>query len=260
MPASTRATLDPDPATTDAICSSRGAGVLSNVSARFSAWYAREAASPGYDAVLRIPALAYFALLIGSQINGLADLLATVPERASTGFAMTVSARLAFIAFLAFQCGLTLFRTRVRGRAAGLRPRAAAILGSVFTFALVLLPRAAPSLAWDATSVGLILVGDLLAAGVLLWLGRSFSTMPEARRLVVKGPYHFIRHPLYAAEEIAIIGVYVQFRSLPALVLLAIHFALQVERMRQEERVLSRQFPEYAGYMQRTARIVPGIF
>jgi len=44
----------------------------------------------------------------------------------------------------------------------------------------------------------------------VLHLGKSFSIMPQARRLVIGGPYRFVRHPLYFAEELAVIGVLIQ--------------------------------------------------
>jgi len=37
--------------------------------------------------------------------------------------------------------------------------------------------------------------------------------MAEARRLVTSGPYRLVRHPLYLAEELAVVGIFVQ--SLP---------------------------------------------
>ena len=109
-------------------------------------------------------------------------------------------------------------------------------------------------------SASLSAVGALLTAIVVLRLGRSFSTMPEARRLVTEGAYRIVRHPLYAVEEIAIIGVFLQFRSLPAAAIVLVHLAFQIERMRNEEKVLTQSFPEYTDYARRTARLVPGVY
>jgi len=35
--------------------------------------------------------------------------------------------------------------------------------------------------------------------------------MPEARKLVTRGAYRFVRHPLYVAEEVAIIGTFLLY-------------------------------------------------
>jgi protein-S-isoprenylcysteine O-methyltransferase Ste14 len=84
--------------------------------------------------------------------------------------------------------------------------------------------------------------------------------MAEARRLVTSGPYRFVRHPLYLAEELAIIGISMQFFSLSTAFVLAVQIAFQLRRMRNEEAVLTESFAEYAAYRQRTARLLPGIY
>lgn len=84
--------------------------------------------------------------------------------------------------------------------------------------------------------------------------------MPEARKLVTAGLYSSIRHPLYLAEAVATLGVFLQYRSLAAALLVAAQFAVQLWRMYEEEKVLEAQFPDYAAYRARTARLVPGVY
>jgi protein-S-isoprenylcysteine O-methyltransferase Ste14 len=84
--------------------------------------------------------------------------------------------------------------------------------------------------------------------------------MPEARRLVVEGPYALVRHPLYLAEEIAVLGLFIQFASVWTAIVLIIHVLLQFERMRYEETVLSATFPDYREYAARTARLIPALY
>jgi protein-S-isoprenylcysteine O-methyltransferase Ste14 len=109
-------------------------------------------------------------------------------------------------------------------------------------------------------STVLILAGSGAALYTLAQLGRSFSMMAEARRLVTWGPYRYVRHPLYVAEELAIIGLFMQFASVWSALVLAVHIAFQLRRMHNEETVLADIFPEYAAYRQRTARLLPGIY
>jgi protein-S-isoprenylcysteine O-methyltransferase Ste14 len=111
-----------------------------------------------------------------------------------------------------------------------------------------------------AVSAGLSLGGTVAATYVLFRLGRSFSIMPEARALVTTGPYRHIRHPLYLADFVASLGVMLQFAQPWAAALTAANLALQLWRMRYEERVLSRAFPDYAAYAARTWRLVPGLY
>ena len=46
----------------------------------------------------------------------------------------------------------------------------------------------------------LVIGGTAFGVWGLLYLRHSFSIIPEARRLVVGGPYRIVRHPLYFAE------------------------------------------------------------
>jgi len=113
---------------------------------------------------------------------------------------------------------------------------------------------------WDSLSTVLILIGTTMAILAVLELGRSMSIMPEARKLVTGGLYVRIRHPLYLAEEIAVLGFCLQFRSWQAVPILMVHLYLQIRRMDWEEGILAKAFPGYAAYKQRTRRLVPGLY
>lgn len=230
------------------------------VYANISQWYRGVAQSSLYDAVSRLPAIFYFALLLSVQMGQLVrDLVATTRD----GDAMALSsilARLAVAALIVTMASLTIQRHRPVARAEGLMPRLTAVLGSVFFFAIVLLPRAEPDMTFDIASLVLIAAGNIATLAVVTTLGRSFSTMAEARSLVVTGPYRFVRHPLYAAEQIALVGMFLQYRSLPAAALLVAQMGLQLKRMANEEAVLETAFPEYTEYRRHTARILPGIY
>ena len=84
--------------------------------------------------------------------------------------------------------------------------------------------------------------------------------MAEARRLVTNGPYGSIRHPLYLGEAISMLGLTLQYLSPLALLIMALQFFFQFERMRNEEQVLTALFPEYEAYRGRTARLIPGLY
>jgi len=94
----------------------------------------------------------------------------------------------------------------------------------------------------------------------LIRLGRSFSIMAESRQLVTTGPYQFVRHPLYLTEEIALVGVFLQYASPWTVLLLLVQIAFQLRRMYNEELVLTAHFPEYAAYQRTTARLIPGVY
>jgi protein-S-isoprenylcysteine O-methyltransferase Ste14 len=111
---------------------------------------------------------------------------------------------------------------------------------------------------------GLLLAGDLVALASYAWLlasvlalGKCFGILPEARGLVRRGPYRFVRHPVYAGELGAVVGFTIGAPTLWNLFVLLAFYAAQSVRMRLEEKALTREFPEYADYAAVTPRLVP---
>jgi protein-S-isoprenylcysteine O-methyltransferase Ste14 len=152
-------------------------------------------------------------------------------------------------------------RLRPIRRASGAWPCAAAILGGFLMLGLLLLDqRTDLPLAAQAAASLLILVGNGFAVYVLTYLGRSFSILPESRRLVTSGPYQVVRHPLYLAEAVATLGVFVEFLSPLALLLLVAQFSMQMVRMCYEENVLRETFPEYNMYSRNSWRLIPMVY
>ena len=144
--------------------------------------------------------------------------------------------------------------------ALGFYPRFAAVVGTFLSVGFLLLPRQELSYALYLVSLLLVIAGTVFAISAVLVLGRSISLLPEARRLVTRGPYALVRHPLYLGEMIAVAGVALQYLSAEALLLLGLVSAFQLQRMKYEELVLFQIFPEYGNYMARTARLVPGVY
>ncbi|HEY1505797.1 MAG TPA: isoprenylcysteine carboxylmethyltransferase family protein [Stellaceae bacterium] len=155
----------------------------------------------------------------------------------------------------------TLMRRPALRRANGWKPRAVAAIGAFSIFGFGFLPPAQGlAIAWHLTAAILLLASAALATLVLPYLGRSFSLMSEARGLVTRGPYRFVRHPLYLVEELAAIAGFVEALSFAAGLLLALQIAFQIGRILNEEAVLEASFPDYARYKARTARVIPGIW
>lgn len=170
---------------------------------------------------------------------------------------LDLAAHVASLAFVLLLVAMTMFRLKPNSTAVGLEPKVSALAGTFAALTLAFLPLADLSPAWRIVSISLGLGGCLLSILALFWLGRSFSVMADARRLVTRGPYSIVRHPLYLSEEIATIGIMIGCISTAAVAIVAAHFAIQVRRMFNEERVLRRAFPEYAAYAAETPMIVP---
>jgi protein-S-isoprenylcysteine O-methyltransferase Ste14 len=105
-----------------------------------------------------------------------------------------------------------------------------------------------------------------LGIGLLAWafhsLGRHFSTtlvIKEGHTLVTSGPYHWVRHPMYAALSLTFGGFFLLSANwfvggTAALV----YGAVMVVRTPEEERMLLQQFgDEYRSYTERTGRFLP---
>jgi protein-S-isoprenylcysteine O-methyltransferase Ste14 len=114
------------------------------------------------------------------------------------------------------------------------------------------------------TPEGVVLAGDLVAVAFCVWLlvsvvflGRCFGVLPEARGLVTSGPYRFIRHPVYLGEIGACVGLAIAAPSPANGGALTALIIAQVVRMRLEERALTHAFPSYAAYAASTPRLVP---
>jgi protein-S-isoprenylcysteine O-methyltransferase Ste14 len=173
---------------------------------------------------------------------------------------LDIATRVASIAFIALVVGLTVMRLKPLRSADGWEPRFSALAGTFLSVALVALPQPDIGTALRVTSLVLIGVGWVLSAIVLLWLGRAFSVMAQARRLVTTGPYAIVRHPLYLCEEITVIGIALAHLSVEAVLIVAVQWMFQLRRMSNEEKVLGASFPECAAYTARTPKIIPTLF
>ncbi len=111
----------------------------------------------------------------------------------------------------------------------------------------------------------LLLPADLLTLAGLAWtiwsllsLRRSFSILPQARRLVTGGPYGLSRNPLYVGEVLASWAVFLPTIGWPVALALAVNVVLLLVRVRAEERVLGSTFgAEYVDYCRRVPRFLP---
>jgi protein-S-isoprenylcysteine O-methyltransferase Ste14 len=84
-------------------------------------------------------------------------------------------------------------------------------------------------------------------------LGKSLTPYPRPREsgeLVLKGPYRFLRHPIYAAGFLFFLGVGLS-SSLPATLGALALGALWWRKAEVEEAHLAARFPEYEDYRRR---------
>ncbi len=105
------------------------------------------------------------------------------------------------------------------------------------------------------------------AAGVgfAIWarhtLGTNWSgapTIKEGHELVETGPYRYVRHPIYTGILLGIIGAGIGSGQTKHLFVLAVVAALLWIKLKVEESLMRRQFPQaYPDYMRRTKALIP---
>jgi protein-S-isoprenylcysteine O-methyltransferase Ste14 len=80
----------------------------------------------------------------------------------------------------------------------------------------------------------------------------------QGHKLVERGPYRFIRHPIYSSILLMLFGTDLTINRLVGLASLLLFFIGFFIKLKQEERLLLRHFPEeYPGYKARTKMLVP---
>ena len=154
---------------------------------------------------------------------------------------------------------LIMLRPPAMAQASGLLPKGAAFVGTYLPWSITFFGRT------DAASLNLlsfacVMTGIIMMFVTIRHLGRSFSLVPQAHSVVQSGPYRWIRHPLYVAEEITVLGAVLQFLSPATVAILVMHVAIQICRIHYEEDLLRRTCPEYAAYEAGRWRVIPHVW
>jgi protein-S-isoprenylcysteine O-methyltransferase Ste14 len=214
-----------------------------------------------YDFLAAMPVIVWYSFSIANMAPAV---LRDIVEAQSNGLdvhaAVAVLSRAAGIAFISLALVLLAVRQPPKAKARGLVPRITAFAGAYLMVAVVWLPPQPPSFGLSMLSFALIFGGVCFSIFALSHLGRSFSLMPEARRLVTDGPYAVVRHPLYLGEAVSTLGLMLQYLSPLGVAIVALQLAFQIQRMKNEEAVLGSLFPEYEIYRMQTARLMPGLY
>ena len=123
---------------------------------------------------------------------------------------------------------------------------------------LRIVPHATPAAMAAAV---LCVIGLAFAVWARVTLGRNWSgvvTLKEGHELIERGPYRFVRHPIYTGILIMFFATALAVGHLAGFAATFLMFASFWIKLRDEEKLMLQQFPEqYAAYRQRTRRIVP---
>ena len=115
-------------------------------------------------------------------------------------------------------------------------------------------------LAPDAFTTVVSAIGLILVVAAKIALGRSFGLVPANRGIVVRGPYGFVRHPIYTGYLVTHVAFFFAHPTLWNAAVIIIGDGTLIARALMEERVLSRD-AKYAAYCRRVSwHLVPGVF
>ncbi|HEY6190737.1 MAG TPA: methyltransferase [Bacteroidota bacterium] len=117
----------------------------------------------------------------------------------------------------------------------------------------------------SSNPLGLSIQG--LAFGLMLWARVTFGRRsfhaganPTEGEMVTRGPYRYLRHPIYAAATYFILAGVFSHRSADAIAVAVLVVLCLVVRILLEEQFLKAAYPDYVEYSGRTKRIIPFVF
>jgi protein-S-isoprenylcysteine O-methyltransferase Ste14 len=84
-------------------------------------------------------------------------------------------------------------------------------------------------------------------------------TPKQDAALVETGLYKWIRHPIYSAVILGVLGSGLAHGHIVPLLMTIVFIVFFGVKARYEESMLRQVYPQYADYMKRTGRFIPGV-
>jgi protein-S-isoprenylcysteine O-methyltransferase Ste14 len=134
----------------------------------------------------------------------------------------------------------------------------------------VLIPALDRRFGWSEVPTSVVVLGNALIAISYVGFyfvfrentyGAATIRVEENQRVISTGPYAIVRHPMYAAALILMLGIPLALGSWWGLLALVPGVPALVWRILDEERLLKRDLPGYAEYTHSMRfRLIPGLF
>jgi isoprenylcysteine carboxyl methyltransferase (ICMT) family protein YpbQ len=194
---------------------------------------------------------------LGDCVLAASFMLAMLPAGREISFTIAGVANAVWLTGAAIMAVMSFARFAPRSVSVNLRTLAAS--GGMLILPCLMRP-IAPSTGALATA-GLIfeLLGIVITQVARVYMGRSFGILPANRGIVSKGPFRWIRHPIYFGWLILSIGYAMSFAIERNVLLIVATLPFMVCRINQEEAHLNAD-PEYRRYSSMVPyRLFPGV-
>jgi isoprenylcysteine carboxyl methyltransferase (ICMT) family protein YpbQ len=194
---------------------------------------------------------------LGDSALAVSFLLAMLPAGRELSFTLAGAANIVWLTGAAIMAVMSFARFAPRSATVNLRTIAAS--GAMLILPCFMRPidRSTGALA----TVGLVfeLCGVMLTQVARVYMGRSFGILPANRGIVSKGPFRWVRHPIYFGWLVLSIGYAMSYPNPGNIILIVAALPFMVWRIDQEEAHLSAD-TAYRGYMDHVRyRLLPGV-
>jgi protein-S-isoprenylcysteine O-methyltransferase Ste14 len=194
---------------------------------------------------------------LGDCVLAVSFLIAMLPAGRELSFSLAGAANIVWLTSAAIMAVMSFARFAPRSATVNLRTIAA-------SGAMLILPcfmRPIDRSTGPLATVGLVfeLCGVMLTQVARVYMGRSFGVLPANRGIVSKGPFRWVRHPIYFGWLILSIGYAMSYANPRNVILIVATLPFMVWRIDQEEAHLRADF-EYRRYMDHVRyRLLPGV-
>lgn len=194
---------------------------------------------------------------LGDCLLAASFIIAMLPAGREVKFSLAGAANVVWLTGAAIMAVMSFARFAPRSATVNLRTIAAS--GAMLILPCFMRPNNLSTGALATAGLIFELFGVVLTQVARVYMGRSFGILPANRGIVSKGPFRWVRHPIYFGWLVLSIGYAMSYVNPRNIILIVATLPFMVWRIDQEEAHLSAD-PEYRRYMGRVPyRLWPGI-
>jgi isoprenylcysteine carboxyl methyltransferase (ICMT) family protein YpbQ len=194
---------------------------------------------------------------LGDCVLAVSFLIAMLPAGRELSFSLAGAANIVWLTGAAIMAVMSFARFAPRSATVNLRTIAAS--GAMLILPCFMRPIDRSTGALAIAGLVLELFGVLLTQIARVYMGRSFGILPANRGIVSKGPFRWVRHPIYFGWLVLSIGYAMSYADPRNIILIVAALPFMVWRIDQEEAHLTADVA-YRSYMDHVRyRLLPGV-